>query len=100
MLKSVNPHINMKGAEVIASRYVNSRRSSENRSEQDSRGTSQTQRRHDVERTIQHEVTLPTYTVTTTQEQVVGNRTTNTAVETTINSREKVDGSYLQVFGM
>lgn len=56
--------------------------------------------RHDVERTIQHEVTLPTYTVTTTQEQVIGNRTTNTAVETTINSREKVDGSYLQVFGM
>ena len=100
VLKSVDPNINMKGAEVIASRYVNSRRSSENRSEQESRGTSQTQRRHDVERTIQHEVTLPTYTITTTQEQVIGNRTTNTAVETTINSREMVDGSYLQVFGM
>ncbi|VDH91699.1 Hypothetical predicted protein [Mytilus galloprovincialis] len=43
VLKSVDPHINMKGAEVIASRYVNSRRSSENRSEHESRGTSHTQ---------------------------------------------------------
>ncbi|CAG2230485.1 unnamed protein product [Mytilus edulis] len=43
VLKSVDPHINMKGAEVIASRYVNSRRSSENRSEHENRGTSHTQ---------------------------------------------------------
>ncbi|CAC5406747.1 unnamed protein product [Mytilus coruscus] len=41
VLKSVDPH--MKGAEVIASCYVNHRRSSENRSEHESRGTSHTQ---------------------------------------------------------
>ncbi|CAG2217084.1 unnamed protein product [Mytilus edulis] len=43
VLKSVDPHINMKGAEVIASRFVNSKRSSENRNEHESRGTSHTQ---------------------------------------------------------
>ncbi|CAG2197836.1 unnamed protein product [Mytilus edulis] len=98
VLKSVDPHINMKGAEVIASRYINGKKILKTAVNMGVGDFSYTTKYVDVERTIQHEVTLPTYTVTTTQEQVIGNRTTNTAVETTINSREEVDGSYLQVY--